>query len=295
MQPHPPTLQRLPFFITMEQKWQVKCSECRTKFHKAKDRNSCPNCGIEIEKMHNPEIYHYEWLHCGKSKKTTDGKKCPQPSVAVENFEVQVDRLLQQITIPEKFTKWALAWLRKLHKEEVKERTTINDNFQKLYNDVQKQIDDLLTLRLKQMIDDEEYQRKKELLLLEKKEIKQKLENSDKRADDWLDLCERTYKFATYATVWFDKGTNQQKREILHALGSNLVLDKQNLSLNQRKPFAILAGNKEKVEILTETFEPEELLDLAIQNPNSHPAIPSLLSSLDSNQNKQIQSLLSYH
>jgi len=208
--------------------------------------------------------------------------------VAVENFEDQVDRLIEKMTIPEKFTKWAISWVRKLHAEEVQERTAINKNMQNFYNDIQKQIDELLDIRLKGLIENEEYQKKKGLLLLEKAEVKDKLKTTDNRADDWLDLCERTFNFATYARIWFAKGNNEQKRSILHALGSNLTLNDKILSLEQRKPFLIINGMKEKLSILMETFEPNEKIDLTSQIASSDPTTLSLLRSRDSNPNKRI-------
>lgn len=66
------------------------------------------------------------------------------------------------------------------------------------------------------------------------------------------------------------------------------------LSLYQRKPFQILSGMKEKIDILLDVYEPEDLLDESTYSDTSNPVIPSLLSSRDSNPNKQIQNLLSY-
>ncbi|GEM_PF-2554044 len=181
------------------------------------------------------------------------------------------------------------------HAQEVKERTMVNNNLQELYNSTQKQIDDLLDMRLRKFITDEEYQKKKELLLLEKNEINNKLQNTERRADDWLDLCEKTFEFATYAHIWFKEGTNEQKRSILHALGSNLIIKDEILLLQLRKPFAILMGMKEKYQILLDMIEPTLLLDTPIQNEYLRDTIPSLLPSMDSNHDKRIQSPLSYH
>ena len=282
-------------YITMEDKWQIICSSCKTKFHVAKDRFSCPNCDIDIEDMDDPTVLYYEYLRCGKSKKMKDGKRCSQHAVAVLNFESQVDRLLEQITIPEKFTKWAITWLRKLHKEEVKERTAIKKNLQIVDNDIQKQLDTLLNLRLRGSISNEEYDEKKAALQNEQKDVRTGVQKTDKRADDWLELCEKTYNFATYARIWFQKGTSEQKRAILHALGSNLILDDKILLIQQRKPFTIIAKNRENIQIVMDTFEPEELLDLTSQTPDVHPLIPSLLPDMDSDHDERIQSPLSYH
>lgn len=263
-------------FITMEEKWQIICPVCKTKFHISADRSFCPNCETPIEQMRNPTILHYIWLHCTK-RLLGDGSKCKQPSIAVIDFEGQVHKLIEQLTIPEGFSKWAIKWLQGVHAKEVEDRTNINDSLQKLHNDVQTQIDKLLDLRLKGLVDDAEYEKKKEVLLLEKKEVTNKLKTTDKRADDWLDLCERTFNFATYAHAWFIHGDNEQKRGILKALGSNLTLENKILSIRQRKPFMILNGMKEKYGILLETIEQNDTLDTIAQKAGSPDVIPSLL------------------
>ncbi len=169
---------------------------------------------------------------------------------------------MEQIEIPELFNKWAIKWLRKLNKEKVKERTTINKSLQDLYNDIQKQIDNLLRLRLKGLVDDDEYTHQKEVLLLEKKEVKGKLENTDKRANNWLELSEKTFHFATYARYWFINGTNEQKRGILQTLGSNLTLKDQKVLINLDKPLVILKNFKENEAKSLEKLEHIESVDL---------------------------------
>ena len=279
--------------IVMDEKWQIICSNCKVKFAKAKGRDRCINCGTLIANMKQPKILHYTWLF-GNHKLLEDGTKCAQPSLPVKDFETQVDTLLSEISSPKEFADWAIKWLQKLHVVEVQDRSLIKDNLQKLDTDVQKKIDGLLDMKLKEQITDEEYQRKKDLLLDEQRQVRNRLSNTDKRADDWLELTENTFHFATYARHWFANGTNQQKREILSALGSNLVLKDKKMSLYQRKPFTVLNEMKGKIEIMLDLFEPEDLLDKSSYSNTSNPVVPSLLSSLDSNQNKQLQRLLSY-
>lgn len=216
-------------------------------------------------------------------------------SVAVKDFEAQVDKLLQQITIPENLSKWAIKWLQKEHAQEVTDRTSIKDNLQAVDKDVQSKVDVLLDKLLSGLISDAEYQEKKDSLLLEQQNVRRRLQETDTRADNWLELSEKTFVFATYARHWFAHGDNQKKREILSALGSNLMLKDKKLLIYQHKPFRILNSMQEKIEVLLDVFEPEELLDIKAQSKPLHPVIQSWLPDLDSNQDKRIQSPLSYH
>ncbi len=280
--------------ITMEEKWQIICPICKTKFHKAQDRDECIQCGKKIAEMRNPTILHYTWLHCTK-KMLADGEKCKQTSLVVTQFEEQVNALIDQFAIPEGFSKWAIKWLQELHKNEVHERTTIKKNLQSVDTDVQKQLDELLSMRLKGFITDEEYTHKKTNLLEEQKQVRTNVAQTDKRADEWLELCEQTFNFATYAHIWFKKGTTEQKRAILHALGSNLTLTDKILSIHQYEPWIVLSNMKKNYIKVLETIEPGDSIDLVTQKCGSDEAISSLLPDLDSNQDKRIQSPLSYH
>ncbi len=262
--------------IIMDEKWQIICSFCKVKFHKAKDRDRCPNCENLIANMETPKILHYTWLY-GNHKQLPDGSKCTQPSLAIKDFEQQIDRLLAQFSIPESFTKWAIKWLQKESEKEVQDRTIIKKSLQDLDNDIQKQIDNLLDSLLKELVTPDQYKNKQELLLLEQQQVRRRLKETDTRADIWLELSEKTFIFAAYARYWFANGTNQQKKEILSTIGSNLMIKDKNLLLYQHKPFKILNGMKEKIEILLDVFEPEELLDMTIYSNTSNPVIPSLL------------------
>ncbi len=264
-------------FITQDEKWQIICSVCKTKFHKAKDRDNCPECHTLIENMKQPKILHFSWVLCSKKKKLQNGQKCSQKSLPVKDFEKQVDDLLKGIEIPKEFTDWALSWLQKQNNVEIEERSTIQKNLQNLYNDIQKQIDTLLDFLVKGFIEQNEYQRKKDLLLLERQEISKKLKTTEKRADDWLELTEKTFLFATYARVWFAEGTIEQKRTILRTLGTNLILKDKILSLDQHKPFVIMKQMKEKIEDLDYKSEPTDFVDKSTQNASFGQANPSLL------------------
>jgi hypothetical protein len=57
-------------------------------------------------------------------------------------------------------------------------------------------------------------------ILLEQQQVRRNLQETDKRADNWLELTEKTFNFACYARYWFANAkSSQQKREILAANG----------------------------------------------------------------------------
>ena len=78
------------------------------------------------------------------------------------------------------------------------------------------QLDDNLTqMRLKEMVDDDEYLREKTRLKNGLTKLRLKMNDIEQRADDWLKLTEQTFEFACYAHKAFLFGDAQMKREIL--------------------------------------------------------------------------------
>ena len=95
-------------------------------------------------------------------------------------------------------------------------------------------------MRLRELITDEEYIEQKNKLLKERCNIEEKLRDAENRSDRWLELTEKTFVFACYAKVWFEKGSLQDKKEILQTIGSNLILKDKKLRIELKKPFLII-------------------------------------------------------
>lgn len=280
--------------IIMEEKWHIVCSACKTKFHKAKDRDKCPNCSLLIREMQSPTIRHFVWVRCSKKKLMPDGGRCPQESYPVKDFEKYVDTLLEALTIPTTFTKWAIKKLKEHNQIEVTDRTEARTRIETNYKSIQTQLDRLLDLLTDGVIENEEYQSKKAKLKLERHSMKQELEKNELRADKGMELTEKCFNFALYARYWFEHGSNEQKRILLRTLGSNLQLKDRILHIQEHKPFIILKNIKAKYGVLLEKFEPADLTEESIHNPSLAKVIPNLLRGRDSNSDKQIQILLSY-
>lgn len=283
--------------ITAEEKWQIICSKCKTKFHKGKKTDSCTACGLLIEEMKNPTILQYIYYHCTKKV----NKNCTQGSIQLKELEKQIDKELKRFEIRPEFQQWAVEYLNELNDKEVEDRVTSKDNAQKALQDIEKQLDNLMRLYISpqnsdlSVISDEELARRRSPLLDQKKELTGLIGELEVRQDEWHELAINTFNFAKYARYWFAHGDLKTKTQILGALGSNLKILDKILRVDDLNSFFIIAEGKEEVEDLARKFEPAKELDLTAQNPHLEQLRQSWLPGLDSNQNKRIQSPLSYH
>ena len=96
---------------------------------------------------------------------------------------------------------------------------------------VQEQLDSLVDMRTRNLLDDEEYIGQRTRLKAELARVDESLRGTEARADDWLELAERAFDFAANAQVRFRDGDLTVKRDILMTLGSNFLLKDQKLTL----------------------------------------------------------------
>ena len=239
---------------------------------------SCDECGCSITAETKTKFYpktkhlaNYTYYHCTKKKQDI---KCHQKPIREDDLENQIDTILTKIQISKEFKDWALKYLHEIHEQETDDRTTIYKNLQEAYNATQDKLDSLLELRIRGLISDNEYTQKKEALLKEQASLKEKLEDTENRASNWLELSEKTFNLACYARYWFKNGTLEEKKTILQTIGSDFLLKDGKLTIQLQKPFFIIKDANEHEEKYAERLELHKNLelspqtrDLALQNP----------------------------
>ena len=218
----------------------------------------CSECGalITAEEKINRYGYHYTYYHCTKRKPNT---RCSQRSVDLEELEKQIACYLDRITISDTFKDYALKYLQEVHKKEVGTRTDIQKAQQKSYNQCLAELDNLTKMRLRDLLNDEEFSEQKVKLLKERAHLKEKFEDTEHRVDSWLALSEKAFTFANRAKYWFENGSLEDKKMILEALGSNLFLKDKKLFIQAKKPFLIIEKGLQEMKLQNIRLEPLEI------------------------------------
>ena len=268
--------------VTADEKHQLICGNCRFKFaYRRKD--SCPHCKIPIEKMAKPLFLHYIYYHCAKGK----NRSCTQKSITAEQLEQHIDHYLSRIHISERFTKWAVQYLHELHQKESAFRTEVIKTQQKAYQECVRRIENLVTLKTAphnvdgSLLSDEEYGRQRMELLKEKASLEELLQGAGQGAEKWLEPSERSFDFAATARKRFINGDCQAKKEILAALGSNLILKDKKLSIQAPKPLFIIENILHPGPSKQEPLEPEKHGSTYTPNGHTDALRPDLCTSPD--------------
>lgn len=173
---------------------------------------------------------HYSYCHCShKQDRSCSQRKC----VKRENIEQQIIDVLSGMTILPEFQEWALEGLRNRHEIDRQDRATVYKSQVQALGANQKALDDLLDYLLRKVIEEPEYERKRNILLLERARLQGSRNNTEKTADESRELNERVWSFATYAKAHFESGDIQKQKEILEGLGQNFLLRDGKVALEQ--------------------------------------------------------------
>lgn len=209
----------------------IKCGECGSYITAIEKTKIIKSTG---------ELKTFVYYFCARKKNNCT---CHQNKyLGGEELDKQIDEELQRLEIATEFKDWALETLRENNDMEIEERSKIYEMQHKTLTETQNQLDNLTRMRYRELINDEEFLREKNNLQSHIAEIKQSLRQTEKRAEDWVELTEKTFEFACYARTHFNTGDKQTKREILMALGQNYTMKDKKLviSLNEwLKPIII--------------------------------------------------------
>ncbi len=230
-----PKYKRLPF------NGIIRCAEC----------DGMITAEEKFKKMKDGSIKRHLYHHCSHNK---CGKTCSQKSITSEEILKQISTYLDAITIPEEFLHWAVEILRNRNIIEEKNREIVLKAQQENYNNCLKSIDNLINLFIspsnadRTFLSDNEYREQKNSLMTEKARIEGVIREIETGVNEWVELTEGAFEFATYAKIKFEAGDIQIKTDILRTLGQNFYLKDKKLHIELQKPYLTLReGLKDEV------------------------------------------------
>jgi DNA invertase Pin-like site-specific DNA recombinase/predicted metal-binding protein len=218
----------------------------------------CGECGSmitaeeKVKSQKNGNIHQYVYYHCTKRKHPN----CSQRFIEQKELEKQILEILGRIEIPAEFHKWAIEQLKRESYEETKERNKILENQKLNYQKCLRRIDKLMEMRMNEEIDQQEFLEKKSELLKEKSQLQELLNDTNERVNGWVEKTENMFNFAEKAKARFETGTAEDKRQILSALGSNLLLKDRILSISIEKPLILIEQAASEVRNIHSRLEP---------------------------------------
>lgn len=199
------------------------------------------------------ELKTYTLYYCTGARR---GQVCSQTYTNGDLIDEQIERKLVGITITPTLYDWALRVLAENSDIETNADTKIKETSQKALEDAQRQLEVLTGLRLREIIEDEEFQVRRGALKSDIARLSAQAIEAEKKEADWVELTAETFRFSLYAHAAFLEGDPKVKREILSTLGLNCTIKDQVLSI---EAFPWLIEMEERVPSLLsqlDAFEP---------------------------------------
>lgn len=232
--------------VSMEEFECVQALLCRRNKSKAKVRSfaftgliRCGECGLLVtaEEQINRYGYRYIYYHCTKRKQDF---KCGQRSVTLENLEEQIAQFLEALPLPNKLHNWAMRQLAEGQRQGIELKEERRQSLRKAIEDTKRAMSNLTSLRLRDLISDDEFLAERRKMELEQLRLTESLSSVDNQ-DVGFEPLQRVILFSRRAVEWFRAGDHATKRLILQSVGSNLVLKDKKLSIEATKPFKQLS------------------------------------------------------
>ena len=228
----------------------------------------CGVCGCtytaETKKklLKSGEIREHTYYHC--TRKTRKIKCDQKKNIPLATLETLIEQEIQKYTILPEFLEWALEGLSQKNNTEIEDRSRIYEMQHKTLVETQKELDELTRMRYRQLIDDETYLKEKNVLQSKITQFKDSLRETESRAEEWLELTEKTFTFATYAQKAFlmaeGKKGLERKKEILLALGKTPILRDGILTIEPNDWLAPIKNGYQALEAEYLRLEPSKTL-----------------------------------
>ena len=250
----------------------IRCGECGCSYTAETKTKHIKSTG---------EIRSYTYYHCTRRSKKI---KCTQRRVLREdNLEMQIEDEIKKLTILPEFRDWALEILNKENEKEIEDRKKIHETRSKAILDTQRQIDELTRMRYRELIGDETFVRELRLLKSQLTSLKQYRSETEDRAENWLELTEKTFHFVTNAREAFIHGDMETKKDILMAIGKNPTIKDGKLHIESNEWLVPIKDVYPELEEEYLRLEPTQVLDTKERTELLTPVRTKWLPGEDSN------------
>ena len=219
---------------------------------------TCGECGSAITaETHKGHVYY----HCTRNKGPCSQKR----STREEELETQMTRLLSGLRLPQSYVDYTLENLRLVHRKEANFSDALRRKLQGQLNAGQAKLDALLQVKISpnnmkgEVLSDEEYIEQKIAIRRELESMKEQLASAQEESENWVEDCERFFRFTQRITERFGTGTAEDKKTLLGLVASNLALKNGKVAAVYREPYALLANFPLSGRSDGRGFEPENV------------------------------------
>lgn len=190
-------------------------------------------CGLMItaERKTKPSGRSYIYYHCTRRKYP----RCRQPSVTRQELEALFEGFFRTLRLPEHHTETLTDLAAEARSEDMALSTHKANSLAKSLEEVQSQLRTLVDLRIRNLIDDNEFLKRQSVLRTEETRYRQGMQYPHPYPT--FELVTASIELMKHCADWYGDGSDDEKRLLVQILCQNPRLIDKKLSLEARFPF----------------------------------------------------------
>lgn len=257
--------------ITAYEKVKYMCPnpKCKTG-QTSKNPGKCRVCGCSITKETISKGNWYDYYLCTKKIKKSDGTKCSQKNIRQEVLEDQFIKILQEYQIDPDIEAWALKWLEWINEQKFEDKKQEDTVCARKITTCDNILKNLITMRAKDQITDEEYEKQRKETEEEIQKYVKIREQNESGRSEWMDQAEEEMDFIKGIVHRFQNGTIKEKKFIFQRIGLNFKLKGDKLLMDIRMPFLAIKNLKDEADTRIEPKEFESIPAKEVHSKLSH-------------------------
>ena len=189
----------------------------------------CGECGRMITAETQKGFIYYR---C--TKRATN---CKQRYTREEELAAQIKKVIQKVSLCDDWTGKILGQLEKDKNSCVQSSRPQQQNLQTKITELENKINKLIDIYLEGTISLEEYQRKKEFFINEKKKLRETLQDFAAGGNNWFEQAREFVTSLNRASYAISEGNLESQKEFLKKIGSNFILKERRLVFSSEAPY----------------------------------------------------------
>ncbi len=201
----------------------------------------CSNCGgtATAEEHVKRSGKRYVYYRCSHNR---TGRPCREPAVPAQTLLDQLAAALLTLRITEKAQRWIEARLQRSISGEANQVQATRESQERALQDLRREEDNLLSLRLRDQIDDATFVARRDDSRRRREALEASLGSATKSAGELLQRLRDVLAFSARAHEVFTTGSPVQQRQILETVGLNYTLGARKASYTLKNPFRMISG-----------------------------------------------------
>ncbi len=201
----------------------------------------CGVCGKTLvpEEHVKPSGRRFVYYRC---RGRTARKPCPNPCLPEAAFERQLEADLRRLTLPAQAVEWISENIRAKLDTTVSQQTAERVAIEKALADSLRESDALLTLKLREQVDDDTFERRRLALLDRQANLRLRRDQPAPAPEALLARLQQVLNFSASLPRAFREGDAVRRRQIFYAVCANPTVREKRALYTAKEPFSFFEG-----------------------------------------------------